>query len=118
MGASASAGRGRLMDQIRADQIFSFRLRKKQRPCANFTASWQKAAPFRRLEIQVRRLRPPNEHDNRSAPMPFSPRRMFIALIGTVVLAFPFGLASPAIAQTKIKFVLNWKYQGPQGMFF
>jgi NitT/TauT family transport system substrate-binding protein len=50
--------------------------------------------------------------------MPFSPRRMFIALIGTVVLAFPFGLASPASAQTKIKFVLNWKYQGPQGMFF
>ena len=50
--------------------------------------------------------------------MPFSPRRMLIALIGTVVLAFPFGLASPASAQTKIKFVLNWKYQGPQGMFF
>ena len=27
--------------------------------------------------------------------------------------------AAPAAAQTtKIKLVLNWKYQGPQGMFF
>jgi NitT/TauT family transport system substrate-binding protein len=27
-------------------------------------------------------------------------------------------LAGPATAQTKLKLVLNWKYQGPQGMFF
>ena len=26
--------------------------------------------------------------------------------------------ASPAEAQTKLKMVLNWKYQGPQGWFF
>ncbi len=30
------------------------------------------------------------------------------------------GIASPAIAQsvTKLKMVLNWRYQGPQGFFF
>ena len=28
------------------------------------------------------------------------------------------ALATPAAAQTKLKMVLNWKYQGPQGMFF
>jgi NitT/TauT family transport system substrate-binding protein len=28
------------------------------------------------------------------------------------------GLAAPASAQTKIKLILNWKYEGPQGMFF
>jgi NitT/TauT family transport system substrate-binding protein len=33
-------------------------------------------------------------------------------------LATAFGLATPAAAQTKLKLVLNWKYQGPQGMFF
>jgi NitT/TauT family transport system substrate-binding protein len=27
-------------------------------------------------------------------------------------------VAAPAEAQTKLKFVLNWKYQGPQGWFF
>ena len=27
-------------------------------------------------------------------------------------------LPAPAMAQTKIKFVLNWKYQGPQAWFF
>src|SRR5262249_28012195 len=54
----------------------------------------------------------------RSAPMTFSPRSIFAALLGILVLAAPLGLASPAVAQTKIKLVLNWKYQGPQGMFF
>ncbi len=38
-------------------------------------------------------------------------------------LALPLGLAmlpagAPAQAQTKLKMVLNWKYQGPQGWFF
>jgi len=28
------------------------------------------------------------------------------------------GVSAPAAAQTKLKMVLNWKYQGPQGMFF
>src|SRR2546430_16642366 len=50
--------------------------------------------------------------------MTFNPRCMFAALLGTLVLAVPLGLASPASAQTKLKLVLNWKYQGPQGMFF
>jgi NitT/TauT family transport system substrate-binding protein len=43
-------------------------------------------------------------------------RSVFLALIGATVLAGP--LVAPASAQTKLKLVLNWKYQGPQGMFF
>ena len=45
-------------------------------------------------------------------------RSVFLALTGATLLAAPFGLATPAGAQTKLKLVLNWKYQGPQGMFF
>lgn len=41
-----------------------------------------------------------------------------LALLGAVVLAAPLGLATAAAAQTRLKLVLNWKYQGPQGMFF
>jgi NitT/TauT family transport system substrate-binding protein len=33
-------------------------------------------------------------------------------------LALSAGLAATAEAQTKIRMVLNWKYEGPQGMFF
>jgi NitT/TauT family transport system substrate-binding protein len=33
-------------------------------------------------------------------------------------LALIAGLAATAQAQTKIRMVLNWKYEGPQGMFF
>src|SRR6516164_8861487 len=83
-------------------------------------ASWQKATPFfRRSESRIRRHFPANHsgHD-RSAPMTFSPRCMFRALVGALVVAVPLGLASSASAQTKLKLVLNWKYQGPQGMFF
>ncbi len=35
-----------------------------------------------------------------------------------LALALVAGCAGAAQAQTKIKFVLNWKYEGPQGMFF
>src|SRR6476660_2293086 len=54
----------------------------------------------------------------RSAPMTFhSLRRHLLVLVAAAV-----GLASlpgnQAGAQTKLKFVLNWKYQGPQGWFF
>src|SRR4030081_423062 len=45
-------------------------------------------------------------------------RSVFLALTGATLLAAPLGLATPAGAQTKLKLVLNWKYQGPQGMFF
>ena len=44
--------------------------------------------------------------------------RSVLALVGATALALPFALATPAAAQTKLKLVLNWKYQGPQGMFF
>jgi len=44
--------------------------------------------------------------------------RFLFALAGAMLLALPLFLASPADAQTKLKLVLNWKYQGPQGMFF
>src|SRR5437868_172924 len=37
----------------------------------------------------------------------------------TAAVAFSASAAVPATAQTtKLKLVLNWKYQGPQGMFF
>jgi NitT/TauT family transport system substrate-binding protein len=44
-------------------------------------------------------------------------RTALLALTAAFVLSAP--LAAPAAAQTtKLKMVLNWKYQGPQGMFF
>jgi NitT/TauT family transport system substrate-binding protein len=43
-------------------------------------------------------------------------RSLLTALAGATVVAA--ALAAPAAAQTKLKLVLNWKYQGPQGMFF
>jgi len=48
--------------------------------------------------------------------MSFTRRSSLLALGAAVVLAAP--LATPASAQTKLKLVLNWKYQGPQGWFF
>ena len=42
-------------------------------------------------------------------------RRIALA-IGAAALVV--GLADAASAQTKLKMVLNWKYQGPQGWFF
>jgi len=33
-------------------------------------------------------------------------------------LCIPVALSAPASATTKLKMVLNWKYQGPQGWFF
>ena len=33
-----------------------------------------------------------------------------------LALAFTTGIAAAAQADTKIKLVLNWKYEGPQGM--
>jgi len=40
------------------------------------------------------------------------------ALAIAAALAAPIAAAAPAFAQTKLKMVLNWKYQGPQGWFF
>ncbi len=40
---------------------------------------------------------------------------MLAAAIG---LAGSLEMTAPAAAQTKLKMVLNWKYQGPQGWFF
>src|SRR5882672_9126305 len=45
-------------------------------------------------------------------------RSYLLAFVAAIGLAVPLGLATPADAQTKLKLVLNWKYQGPQGMFF
>jgi NitT/TauT family transport system substrate-binding protein len=42
-------------------------------------------------------------------------RSQCLALASVALL---LGTALPAQAQTKLKLVLNWKYQGPQGMFF
>src|SRR6476469_11154906 len=53
---------------------------------------------------------------NRSAFM-LIPRRSSL-LAFAALLAFAVSLSAPALAQTKLKMVLNWKYQGPQGWFF
>src|SRR6266851_5614792 len=49
-------------------------------------------------------------------------RSAFFALTTAMSLILPLALgldlATAADAQTKLKFVLNWKYQGPQGVFF
>src|SRR5664279_618646 len=46
-------------------------------------------------------------------------RSLFIALAAaTISTAVPLAAATPAAAVTKLKMVLNWKYQGPQGWFF
>jgi NitT/TauT family transport system substrate-binding protein len=42
--------------------------------------------------------------------------RPLIALMAAIGVAAAF--TAPVAAQTKLKVVLNWKYQGPQGMFF
>src|SRR3982074_3522738 len=46
----------------------------------------------------------------------FSLRRSVLAL--GAALGLGLVAAFPAAAQTKLKMVLNWKYQGPQGFFF
>ena len=38
--------------------------------------------------------------------------------LAALALALPIGLAAPSLADTPVKVVLNWKYEGPQGMFF
>lgn len=50
--------------------------------------------------------------------MTFSPRSLLIAATAVIGLAAPLLAPAPAAAQTKLKMVLNWKYQGPQGWFF
>jgi NitT/TauT family transport system substrate-binding protein len=45
-------------------------------------------------------------------------RRSLIAFTIAAACAAPIAAAAPAAAQTKLKLVLNWKYQGPQGWFF
>ena len=43
-------------------------------------------------------------------------RRM--AMLGTGATMACASFAGPARAETRIKFILNWKYEGPQGYFF
>lgn len=50
--------------------------------------------------------------------MTFSARSFLIAAAAAIGIAVPLASATPAAAETKIKMVLNWKYQGPQGWFF
>ena len=45
-------------------------------------------------------------------------RRSIVVLAVATACATPLIAAAPAAAQTKLKMVLNWKYQGPQGWFF
>ncbi|MBS0536833.1 MAG: ABC transporter substrate-binding protein [Proteobacteria bacterium] len=51
--------------------------------------------------------------------MTFSTRSFLIAATAVIGLAAPLLSPGPATAaDTKLKMVLNWKYQGPQGWFF
>ncbi len=50
--------------------------------------------------------------------MTSSLRTLVIALCAAIGIAVPLASATPASAETKLKMVLNWKYQGPQGWFF
>jgi len=50
--------------------------------------------------------------------MTLTRRSLLIALTAAIGLAVPLAAATPAAAETKLKMVLNWKYQGPQGWFF
>jgi len=48
-----------------------------------------------------------------------NPFRRLTLLAAATAIGLALPLATPASAQTtKLKLVLNWKYQGPQGMFF
>lgn len=53
-----------------------------------------------------------------SAPRIRRPGTIRTAAIVALGLVAAVTFALPAVAQTKLKMVLNWKYQGPQGMFF
>ncbi|MDO8879161.1 MAG: ABC transporter substrate-binding protein [Pseudolabrys sp.] len=50
--------------------------------------------------------------------MTISARSFLIAATAAIGLTVPLIAAAPAAAETKLKMVLNWKYQGPQGWFF
>src|SRR5262245_58878917 len=45
-------------------------------------------------------------------------RISWLLLVAAIGLSAPLGLTTPADATTKLRLVLNWKYQGPQGFFF
>jgi NitT/TauT family transport system substrate-binding protein len=45
-------------------------------------------------------------------------RSLLVALTAAIGIAGTFAATVPAAAETKLKMVLNWKYQGPQGWFF
>jgi NitT/TauT family transport system substrate-binding protein len=59
-------------------------------------------------------------HVNQEFPMRgFIKRLCSPATLALAALSLAMTLAAPtAMAQTKVKFVLNWKYQGPQAWFF
>ncbi len=44
--------------------------------------------------------------------------KTFIAAVGLSLAAAAALMPTTAAAQTRIKMVLNWKYQGPQAWFF
>lgn len=50
--------------------------------------------------------------------MTFSVRSFVIVAMAAIGIAGPMVAAAPAAAETKLKMILNWKYQGPQGWFF
>lgn len=49
----------------------------------------------------------------------FNLRNVLAAGIAAVLASVPLALStSAAVAETQLRMILNWKYEGPQGMFF
>src|SRR5262245_530496 len=87
------------MNHVRPDQTLScVRPRKQQRAASTL---FRKPAGLRQ-----------------ECAMTSTLRSACLVVASAITLALPLGAAAPAGAQTKLKLVLNWKYQGPQGMFF
>jgi NitT/TauT family transport system substrate-binding protein len=74
--------------------------------------------------LHQRRLRAvDSEAENQHRKNPMTGNHAFrgmraLALSLSLGLALSIGFAAAGQAQTKIRMVLNWKYEGPQGMFF
>src|SRR5262245_2679774 len=66
-----------------------------------------------------RRCSRKNSAPRKECVMTRTMRASMLALTAAFGLSLLPGTMVPAAAQTtKLKLVLNWKYQGPQGMFF
>src|ERR1700741_3517086 len=81
----------------------------------------QRRAPKKKATRRDRgpRQRAPGHHSSDRQELSM---RLFafrgLALALGAALGSAFAVVAPAAAETPLKMVLNWKYQGPQGFFF